>query len=79
VKLHQIEFRAELRLDLCVQDGARSLNVNVAFARQRARMPPSHDNLFHWVLGLLAVSTPRYRAGRDLLADCRAPQRARAH
>jgi lipid A ethanolaminephosphotransferase len=40
--------------------------------RRRAAAPTHHDQLFHSVLGLLGVETPRYIAGRDLTAGCRA-------
>lgn len=53
-------------------EAARSLDVNVDCLRRRAQAPASHDNLFHSVLGLLAVETPRYRPARDLFGDCRA-------
>jgi len=33
--------------------------------------PPSHDNLYHTVLGLLDVTTPTYRPELDTFAACR--------
>lgn len=50
---------------------AQGLDVNVDCLRQRAQLPASHDNLFHSVLGLLSVATPRYQRGRDLFGGCR--------
>ncbi|WP_256625605.1 phosphoethanolamine transferase [Pseudomonas sp. LPB0260] len=38
----------------------------------------SHDNLFHSVLGLMAVQTSTYRPERDLFRQCLAPQQAAA-
>lgn len=46
--------------------------VDEACLRRRAAQPSHHDNLFHSVLGLLDVETPRYLAERDLARDCRA-------
>ena len=40
--------------------------------KQRSNQAYSHDNLFHSVLGLLAVKTKIYEAGYDILASCRA-------
>ncbi len=50
---------------------AQSLNVDAGCLRQRAQAPTAHDNLFHSVLGLLDVTTPRYQGARDLFKDCR--------
>ena len=52
-------------------DSARSLDVDLACLRQRAADPASHDHLFHSVLGLLSVTTPRYRPSLDLFSACR--------
>jgi lipid A ethanolaminephosphotransferase len=59
-------------------DSARAFDVDLACLRRRASEPVSHDHLFHSVLGLLAVTTPRYRAERDLFAGCRAARIAAA-
>jgi lipid A ethanolaminephosphotransferase len=45
--------------------------LDEACLRRRAALPPHHDNLFHSLLGLLGVESPRYIAGRDLTAGCR--------
>lgn len=45
--------------------------LDAACLRQRASQPASHDHLFHSVLGLLQVSTPRQVAERDLISPCR--------
>ena len=52
-------------------DAARGLGVDLGCLRERASRPVSHDELYHSVAGLLDVQTPRYRAARDLFADCR--------
>ncbi len=61
------------------QGSARGLNVDLACLRRRAGEKASHDNLFHSVLGLLAVATPGYRQERDLFESCRTPYVAAAH
>ena len=40
---------------------------------RRAVEPASHDHLFHSILGVLDVGTPRYRPERDLFGACRTP------
>jgi lipid A ethanolaminephosphotransferase len=52
-------------------EAARGVGLDLDCLRRRASEPASHDNLFHSVLGALAVHTPRYRAERDLTAGCR--------
>lgn len=47
-------------------------------ARRRAAEPASHDHVFHSVLGLLAVTTPRYRPQLDVFSGCRPTRLARA-
>lgn len=42
-----------------------------ACLRASADTPLSHDNLYHWVLGLLDLSAPSYQRGLDPLAPCR--------
>lgn len=59
-------------------DAARNLDVSLPCLRHRATAAASHDNLFHSVLGLLDVQTPRYRSERDLFAGCRTESVARA-
>ncbi|MEW5880048.1 MAG: phosphoethanolamine--lipid A transferase [Pseudomonadota bacterium] len=59
-------------------DSARSLDVDLACLRRRAAEPASHDHLFHSVLGLLAVTTPRYRPQLDLFSACRPTRLAQA-
>lgn len=58
-------------------DSAHGLNVDLACLRQRATQPASHDQIFHSVLGLLAVTTPRYLPARDVFTACR-PSRVAA-
>lgn len=52
-------------------DAEHALRIDPACLRRRANEPASHDHLFHSVLGLLAVDTPRYRRERDLFSGCR--------
>jgi len=52
-------------------EAARGLNVDVECLRRKAGARASHDNLYHSVLGLLAVETARYRPERDLFHGCR--------
>lgn len=52
-------------------DSARSLGVDLACLQRRAAEPASHDHIFHSVLGLLSVTTPRYRPQLDLFSACR--------
>jgi lipid A ethanolaminephosphotransferase len=52
-------------------DAARGLRVDLACLRERARQPSGHDDLYHSVLGLLGVSTPRYLPARDVFSGCR--------
>ncbi|GAB4475178.1 MAG: phosphoethanolamine--lipid A transferase [Burkholderiaceae bacterium] len=59
-------------------DSARGLDVDLACLRHRAAQPASHDELFHSVLGLLAVSTPRYLPQRDVFGACRSSRLAGA-
>ena len=53
-------------------EAARGLGVGTDCLRRRAMQPASHDHLYHSVLGLLQVATPRYRPERDLFDGCRA-------
>ncbi len=57
---------------------SRELGVDPACLRRKAGGASSHDLLYHSVLGLLEVRTPRYQAGRDLFHGCRASQLAQA-
>lgn len=52
-------------------EAARHLDVDVECLRRKAGAKASHDNLYHSVLGLLAVETARYRPERDLFHGCR--------
>lgn len=52
---------------------AKVLGVDTGCLKRRAGASASHDNLYHSLLGLLAVQTPRYARERDLIAPCRAP------
>jgi lipid A ethanolaminephosphotransferase len=53
-------------------DTAGRLGIDLACLQRRALEPAGHDELYHSVLGLLDVSTSRYRASRDVFAGCRA-------
>lgn len=52
-------------------DAASGLGVDVQCFRGKRSADASHDNLYHSVMGLLGVDTPRYRPERDLFSDCR--------
>jgi len=58
---------------------AQDLGIDAGCLRRNAAAHASHDSLYHSVLGLLEVGTPRYRAARDLFLGCRASQVARAN
>lgn len=45
-------------------------NVDIQCINARAAQPASHDNLFHSIVGLLAVETPGYQPDRDLFRGC---------
>jgi lipid A ethanolaminephosphotransferase len=54
------------------EDAARGLRVDLGCLRDLAATRPSgHDELYHSIVGLLDVRTPRYLAARDLFAGCR--------
>jgi lipid A ethanolaminephosphotransferase len=53
------------------QDAARGLRVDLTCLRERSAGPSGHDNLYHSLVGLLEIDTPRYRAERDVFAGCR--------
>lgn len=57
---------------------ARAFGIELDCLRRRAAEPASHDHLFHSVLGMLSVVTPRYRPERDLFAGCRGQRVAAA-
>jgi len=50
---------------------AASNGVDLACLRQRAGQAASHDNLFHSMLGLMAVDTQVRDATMDLFQACR--------
>ncbi len=50
---------------------ADAAGIDMGCLGRRAEHAVSHDNLFHSVLGLLAVRTPSYRGERDLFVACR--------
>ena len=53
-------------------DGASGWGgLDAACLRERAKAAASHDNLYHSVLGLVGVTTPLYKADRDLVSACR--------
>jgi len=53
------------------EGSARALDVDLPCLQGRAQVAASHDNLFHSTLGLLSVTTPSYKAARDLFGGCR--------
>ncbi|RPH44743.1 MAG: phosphoethanolamine--lipid A transferase [Burkholderiales bacterium] len=54
------------------EDAAQGLRVDLACLRTRASGRISgHDELYHSIVGLLDVHTPRYLEARDLFAGCR--------
>lgn len=50
---------------------ATSMGFDAHCFRGTADRRVSHDNLYHTIMGMLGVSTPRYRPERDLSAACR--------
>jgi lipid A ethanolaminephosphotransferase len=50
-----------------------SNGIDVSCVEARSRMPASHDNLFHSVLGLMQIQTNAYERDQDLFADCQRP------
>jgi lipid A ethanolaminephosphotransferase len=54
-------------------DGYRKrAGIDPSCVSARATQPASHDNLYHTVLGALALRSGAYRPDEDLLAGCRA-------
>ena len=71
---HAIAPREQLEVPMLwwiPPDAARGLRVDLDCLRRRAAEPASHDHLFHSILGVLDVGTPRYRPERDLFGKCR--------
>ena len=52
------------------------VGVDADCLRRRARLPASHDNLFHSLLGALDVQTSVHEPAMDLFAACRRPMAA---
>ena len=52
-------------------DAARALDIDATCLRARALRAASHDNIYHSLLGLLAVRTQRYRSELDVFDGCR--------
>lgn len=52
---------------------ASALGFDDQCFRDKALAGASHDNLYHTIMGMLGVKTPRYRPERDLASDCRRP------
>lgn len=57
-------------------DFRQDFEIEEKCVRARAQAPASHDNLFHSVMGLLAVRNEQYRASRDVFAPCRSSRGA---
>ena len=51
---------------------AHDADLDLECLRARASQPASHDNIYHSLLGVLAVRTQRYRSDLDLFHACRA-------
>lgn len=47
-----------------------SANIKKSCLEAQAKMAVSHDNLFHSVLGFMAVKTSAYRKDRDIFSQC---------
>jgi len=54
-------------------DFASETRLDTACIAARAKLPASHDNLFHSVLGLMEVETSVRDASLDLISPCRRP------
>ena len=52
---------------------AQGRGLDAACLAQRARLPATHDHLFHTVLGLLDVRTALHEKPWDLSAECLKP------
>ena len=48
--------------------------LNLDCLRKTTAYPSSHDNLFHTVLGMMAVETSAYDQNLDRFAACRTPR-----
>lgn len=57
---------------------ARDAELDLDCLREQAKLPASHDNLFHTVLGLSGVATKAYDATLDVSANCRGRREATA-
>lgn len=53
------------------EDSARGLRVDLGCLRERAGKPSGHDDLYHSLVGLLEIETPRYKPQHDVFAGCR--------
>lgn len=47
--------------------------INAECMQNKSKLPASHDNVFHTVLGLGGIQTSAYDAEMDLAASCRVP------
>lgn len=56
---------------------ASSTGTSTGCLKQRSRLPTSHDNLFHSVLGLMDVQTEAYERSLDVFAGCRGEEETR--
>lgn len=55
-------------------DYASDTGLSLDCLRKTTAEPSSHDNLFHTVLGMMAVKTSAYDQSLDRFADCRTPR-----
>lgn len=55
------------------QSYSKLFSVNTTCLATKADQPVSHDNLFHTVLGLMAIEATHYDQSLDVTAACRSP------
>lgn len=68
-------FQTEIPMIFWASAGfSQRVALDVGCVKRRSRLPASHDNFFHSVLGLTGVITQTYRRELDLFADCRLAQ-----
>ncbi|MDB5760523.1 MAG: hypothetical protein JWM30_3812, partial [Burkholderia sp.] len=71
---YEVAPQEQLRIPmiLWMSDGYRArFGVDGACLRQQLSRPYSHDNLYHTLLGAMAVRTDHYRGAMDVLDACR--------
>jgi lipid A ethanolaminephosphotransferase len=71
---YEVAPQEQLRIPMIVwmSDGYRArFGVDGACLRRQLSRPYSHDNLYHTLLGAMAVRTDHYRGAMDVLDACR--------